>query len=1067
MLFAIRSYFSLLRGCISPEAAASWVGKHQQPGQDAAVLLDRMNFYGLVRFLAACKREGVRAMVGMDISADPAVPLPVLATGPRGYGALNRLVSGFMSVSPGDRIQSRGEQEISRMIEHLPALFRESQDGNGADELVFVLPGQLWDAGLADGLLQELQQLSGGSDYVRSHIFAGIFAGQSTHSAHMLSRSLGIDCMTLLWGSWRNDQERERIDLLRAIDLCQLVGRLDASERSKEVHRLTEPQKARRLFALEPRWNVNTERIIQRAWGGELLDSGFVFPSFRGMHEATAFSHLTRLCRQGALGRYGSLRPDVKTRLDYELQIIRAKGFSSYFLVVNDIVSQSQRTCGRGSSAASIVSYTLGITHVDPLEHELFFERFLNMGRADPPDIDVDFPWDEREKTLAYVFETYPGQAAMVADHVTFGPRSAIREPAKAMGIGDDEIDRFIELWNLGQGQHLPQWLRREAMAIRGIPRFIGTHPGGVVITPGPISNWTHTQISPLGWPVIAWEKDAAEDAGLVKIDILGNRSLAVLRDCMAAVNRHRGQTLAWDSFSPIDDEPTQRFIESGETLGIFYVESPATRQLLAKMRFGDYPHLIVASSIIRPAANRFINEYVRRLHGKSWQPIDLRAEQVLRETCGIMVYQEDVSRVAMAVSGFTAAEADGLRKVLSRKDRALKLSSWQRRFFEGGRAMGASYQAVEDLWEMIRSFEGYSFCKPHSASYALLSYKLAWMKLHYPLEFYVAVINNGGGYYSRQTYVNAVRRLGQRLLVPDVNKSNLLYEIEYKLPDTTVRAGLLQIAGLSKSCAQRIVQFRISGGPYTSLENFLLRVGPGILELRALIKSGSLDSLEPQLNRPAMFWLLPHLLPRLKSEFRNAERERNGELSKYTNDLDFFPDEAAMRPQLPSNLRDYSRLQKLKDEGEILGIFLSVHPADIFVPRARSLAFRLGLGPFIDSRSIPGVINRVICICGLLVCGKEVHTSGKEAMSFVSFEDRYSMFETVFFPEAYRNSIGVLDRAIVFLIEGTVREDLGALSIHCTNLHAISRIGSKNSALSAMLYRQGGMGAGSDRKAG
>ena len=529
-------------------------------------------------------------------------------------------------------------------------------------------------------------------------------------------------------------------------------------------------------FSAVPEALHNTLEIAEAAASAKLLPESWVFPEYRGMNSEQAAEELYRLCRAGIARRYGvsgtgrasnKKLEEINSRLSYEMNIICSKGFASYFLVVADIVGQAPRTCGRGSAASSIVSYLLGITHVDPLAYNLFFERFLNDYRKDPPDIDVDFPWDEREKALQYVFDTYPGSSAMVADHVCFKRRGAAREAAKALGMTDMQTDELMKKWRGGRGEPLPAEIASAAALLYGRPRFIGTHPGGVIITPGPITAYTHVQPSASGVPVIAWEKDGTEACGLVKIDLLGNRSLAVLRDTIRLVNPERREKLDWQSFQPYSDPRTRRFIESGDTAGIFYIESPATRQLLKKMGCADFEHVVSASSIIRPAANKWINEYVRRLKGGGYTPLSPRLEGVLDETYGIMVYQEDVARVAIAAAGFNPGEADQLRKTLSKKNRAEKLARWRKRFLSGAAASGTPAADAEMLWEGILSFDGYSFCKSHSASYALVSYRLAWLKLRYPLEFMVSVINNGGGFYSRQVYLNIVRRMGSRCLSP------------------------------------------------------------------------------------------------------------------------------------------------------------------------------------------------------------------------------------------------------------------------------------------------------------
>ncbi|MCF7948711.1 MAG: DNA polymerase III subunit alpha, partial [Spirochaetia bacterium] len=711
----------------------------------------------------------------------------------------------------------------------------------------------------------------------------------------------------------------------------------------------------------------------------------------------------------------------------YELGIIRHKGFSTYFLVVHDIVQRVPRTCGRGSSAASIVAFLLGITHVDPLRHNLFFERFLNMGRTDPPDIDVDFPWDEREETLKYVFEAYAGSAAMVADHITFAFRSAIREPARVLGYEKEQLDRLTGLWRRGSTADLPGELQQVVPRLYGMPRNLGTHPGGVVITPGPITNHTHVQTSPLGWPVIAWEKDAAEDAGLVKIDLLGNRSLGVLRDSINLVNTRHNTSIDWESFSPLNNRATRKMIAGGDTLGVFYVESPATRQLLKKMDRGDYEHLVIASSIIRPAANRYINEFVRRLRGGAYRRLPDPAGASLDETYGIMVYQEDVSRIAIAVAGFDAARADGLRKVLSNKNRAEKLEVFHEEFISGGRLNGFSEDVLQELWDAVLSFDGYSFCKAHSASYALLSYRLAWMKRFFPLEFYTAVINNGGGFYARQVYLNAVRRLGFPVLGPDVNQSSLQYRIESVSPEQggtvktgstqALRIGLRQLRGLSEEVMKRIISQpqqkpQRQGLRFKSVIDFIRRIDPDIASFRALVQIGALDSIADCYTRPQLFWIYSH--------FEDTEG--------------LFES-----PPVPACIKDYPATRKLRDEYQASGLIFSRHPLEVFLPRVAHF-LHPEAPPQVDSQSIAEYCGMTVRIAGFLVAEKEIRTTTHQAMSFVSFEDQYGVFETVLFPKVYRRLVEQLENGVAFLLEGKIEYEWGSLQLNVTRLFPLTR---------------------------
>ncbi len=602
-----------------------------------------------------------------------------------------------------------------------------------------------------------------------------------------------------------------------------------------------------------------------------------------------------------------------------------------------------------------------------------------------------------------------PGTAAMVANHITFGPRSALRDPAKALGIPEEETGKLLRLFRLGRMEELPPYLREAAARIRGFPRNLGTHCGGVVITPGPITDYTHVQTSPLGYPVIAWEKDAAEEAGLVKIDLLGNRSLGVLRDTLGLVEKNYGVRLGWESFDPTKDDGTLDLIASGGTLGVFYVESPATRQLLTKMQRGDYENLVIASSIIRPAANKYIRTFVKRLRGAPYKPLHPLIADTLAETYGIMVYQEDVSRVAIDLAGFPIEKADKLRKILSKKDRELRLPDFKEDFFIGGRAKGVGDDALGKAWEMILSFDGYSFCKPHSASYAQVSYRLAYLKRYHPLEFIASVINNGGGFYGRQTYVDECRRMGFPVLPPDVNESRWEYTVE----QGGLRVGLGQLRDVSRPFLEALLAERERGGPFRGFRDLLARTRPRYADLRVLIRSGALDSVSDGCTRPQLFF-----------RHQNMGAEEG---------FGFIP-------PAPPAVGDYPPRIKIRDEVETLGLVVSRHPLSLFRARIGRLVECQGLSPFIASPQIPRWRGKRVWTAGILVTAKEVATKEREPMIFVSFEDEHAVFETVLFPDAFREFYPALDDGWAFLIYGRVDEDLGALAISVEKLERVTR---------------------------
>ncbi len=994
---AAHSSFSLARGVLSPEALVEWAADQGCP---AVGICDTGNFYGLVRFIKAARARDIKAVAGLHFTRGFGPGIMAWCLDRQGFYGLNTLASQLLGQSP-DCIE---DFVLAWFAEH-----------GWAGLALAMSPGPWLDA------LQQVATAAPGA-FSRQWLLVAAYHGQAFLSARRTARQSGLRAIALNPGFWRDETERGVVKVLRSIELRRPLSRLDESDLPPAGSCLVSSAEMTRWFSDCPEMLQTAQDLAMAAKTDELIATHTVFPAWRGMSETQVFTELQQRCQAAISWRYpvetgsasgnGPTLAEVAERLSYELDIIRRKGFASYFLVVDEIVAQAPRTCGRGSAAASIVAYLLGITHVEPLANKLFFERFLNDERRDPPDIDIDFPWDERARVLEWVFKHYPGRAAMVADHITFGSRSALRESALALGYPLAEVERFGQLWLSGQRDLIPPELRATARSLKNLPRHLGLHPGGVVVTPEPIHWYSHTQVSQAGWPVLAWEKDATEDAGLVKIDLLGNRSLAVLRDSLSMVNPQRQKAVEWGSADALVDPETRCLVERGQTLGVFYVESPATRQLLRKMGSADYEHLVVASSIIRPAANRYITEYVRRLHGGRWPPLHPLVEDVLADTLGIMVYQEDVSRVAIAVAGFSAGEADGLRKVLTRKDRELRLAAFWLRFQHGAAERGVGADIIQILWDMILSFDGYSFCKSHSASYALVSYKLAWIRTWYPLEFFTAVINNGGGFYSRQVYVNEVRRLGFPVYGPDVACSR----VEASIQGGGLRLGLSQIGSLSSGFAQDLVDNRTQRGAFGNLDDFVVRLSPSPAELRLLIRSGALDVLAKPLTRPQIFWAYVG--------------------GPVTRQAGLFPSSLAV----PKGIGDYGPATKLADERDFLGLVYSRHPLDIFLPRARRLRLRHNIEPFIDSRELAGRIGCRVSIAGTLVAEKEVYTKKADSMSFVSFEDTWGIFETVLFPESYRRLSIVLLDSYAFIIQGQVQEDNGALTIQVENLVVLNR---------------------------
>jgi error-prone DNA polymerase len=719
----------------------------------------------------------------------------------------------------------------------------------------------------------------------------------------------------------------------------------------------------------EPRIVHETEAILERLSSWRIPWGEWVSAGPLGFEHADLDAELAQRVRQGALKRYGTgrggqLPGPVESRMAHELDLIRRKRFASYFLLVKDLVSHSEaRTCGRGSGAASLVSYCLELTNVDPIDTNLVFERFLTEARKDPPDLDIDFAWDERDAVILSAFERYGRhRVAMVANHVFFKPKGALRAVALAHGRPEAELKtlaRFVRGWDGGieRIQEHPHWspILAQAEALLGHFHQLSVHPGGTVITPGPL--WEHVPFQPApakeGVSITQWDKEGVEGYGLVKIDLLGNRSLAVIRDAHQVL----GDRVPADPGATSRHDPeTQALLARGDSIGVFYVESPATRQLQQRVGKGDFETLVIHSSLIRPAAHHWVDTYVKRARGEevftASHPV---FANLLSDSHGVLIYQEDVVRVAMDLAGWNHDEADALRKLLGKEDCSRKLPAFEARFRQGCAAQGVPEAVVEEAWGMIRTFRGYSFCKPHSASYAQVSFESAWIKAHHPAVFFASVITNQGGYYPAIAYLGDARR--HRLIVrgPDANASDWPFTAE---GEQGLRVGLMQVKGAREEEVRALLEERSLHGPYADLDELLRRVDLSIPTVEALASGGVFDRWAPDGDRTRLFWarlggIPPGVRPRPTDPFDRAELEM-----------------------------------------ETLGLTLEIHPAAL--ARAR----HGGAFQRTEDVSKPG---RNLRFWALVVADKVVLTEKDEPMQFISFEDETALCEAVAFPDAYK----------------------------------------------------------------
>jgi len=973
----VRSYYSLMRGCSSPAVLCK---RAKELGYTSVVLTDCDSLAGIWPFLAACKEYGLRPLIAAEISGRKQLESVIcLVASSTGYVNLCNLIT---------------KQKTCNTFSLHRDFVRYS------DGLTLISSSR--------SLLTILKRQS-----LNLAVNLGSRPTEKSGQLRRWAQEHNVPAVAVPFVCMAQESERPLFALMAAISAKGLLKREQKFSRDP-VFWIEPPAVYQKHFMVWPEVIVNTENLGEHC-SFSTPSSRLIMPPWKERGEETAVA-LRRAAFEGACVRYGmDLSEAVVERLEKELKVIESMGFSSYFLVVRDIVrrargediKRSLRICGRGSGAASLVAYCLEITNVCPVKHNLYFERFLNPGRSDPPDIDIDFSWDERDAVLTQVLQKYGSHAAMVSTIIRFQPRMAIRETARAFGLPAAEISKISKLSRLPGAKTrklAAPWpeIMELASGLIGIPRHISVHPGGVIIAPEPVCNYVPVEFAAKGVPIIQWDKDGAEAGGLVKIDLLGNRSLGVIRDCIASLVQ-TDRSFDEEYWQPEEDRKTKMAVAAGKTMGCFYIESPAMRLLQQKAGTGEFEQLVLQSSIIRPAANAFVCEYVRRLHGGAWQHLHPKLAMVLDETFGLMVYQEDVARVAVALAGFSHARADGLRKVMSKKDKVLRLKDYRQEFTRGCAVRDVNRETIDQLWDMMMSFDGYSFCKPHSASYARVSYQAAYLKTHYPAEFMAAVISNEGGYYSTFAYVSEAKRLGTSIFPPCVNRSQIRWCGEGNgSPVKGIRVGLMAVNKLSFRTMEHIIKCR-QEKKFVSTIDFWERVRPQKDEYRALLKAGAMDGLEGKStkNRSELFWEF--------SQFRH--------LAKAKTVTPLFSAQLPNAPPLPP----FNERELQQQEYETLGFLCSGHPL---------LWYGSQLNGRIRACDVRPHTGKLIRFAGWLLSGKLVSTKTGEVMEFLTFEDETGVLETTFFPRVYRRYAAILSSGEAYMLQGRVEEEYGALTL-------------------------------------
>lgn len=716
---------------------------------------------------------------------------------------------------------------------------------------------------------------------------------------------------------------------------------------------------------------------------------------------------LKKYTMEGLEKRYGSNDKTARERVMNELEIIDRLNFSSYFLITDDICRYARNRnfeyVGRGSGANSVVAYCLEITNVCPIELSLYFERFLNPKRKTPPDFDIDFSWNERDDIYDYIFVRYGSKhTGLMGAMSTFRSKSIIRELGKIYGLPKPEIDHLVHYPEDSINENeVSQLIMSVYDRMSDFPNQRTIHSSGVLISELPLTYYTALDYPPKGLPTAQFDMYTAEEIGFEKFDILSQRGIGHIKECREIIKTNTGETVqTGNSKRLFEDSKIAEQLKSGQTIGCFYIESPAMRQLIQKLGCDNYLTLVAASSIIRPgvASSGMMTAYIERHH----QPEKVKYlhpvfEELLKETYGVMVYQEDVMKIGHHYGGLDLADADVLRRMMSGKYRGTHhLTEIKDKFFYHCKKMKYPVETSEEIWRQMESFAGYSFNKAHSASFAVESYQSLFLKTYYPKEFMVSVLNNYGGFYSRKVYVNEARKTGAKINLPEINSS------DYKtvIYGNEIYLGFDGILNLETDLAQLIISERKNNGDYISPENFAIRTGIGLEQFVLLIRCGAFREFNP--NKKELLWEAHLLL--------------NGRSGVVSSPALFETDsKKIVLPELETSV-----LEDLYDEIELIGFPVSASLFELAKSNYRGDA---------QAKDFIGFRGKTIRMVGEFVTAKKTRTKNGQLMKFGTFFDAEGdFFDTVHFPASLKKY--PLRGEGLYLLEGKVVVDFGFPSL-------------------------------------
>lgn len=862
------SWYTLLGSAVPVEALA---GRAAAEGMDRLALTDTNVLYGALAFEQACRSVGVQAIIGMTVTvagagsvSEPPGHLALLATGPEGYRSLCRL-SSLIQADPAREQLARQGLTWPALAEHRAGLICLSGGLQGWLE-------RRLRTGDATGARTEARRLA--KIYGDNAALAlELYRPEDERVAAEISaigREVGLPCVAVQPVYSLTPADEAKLPLLAAIDRnCRLA---EVPPEAVARGRLwLSPAEIARRFARFPAAVAAAGELAARC-GPALPDGRPIWPVLKLPAEQTPDERLAELAEAGLTRRYGAAAgPEIYQRLQRELTAIARHGFAPLFLIVADIVAFARRAgvpvSTRGSVANSLVAYCTGITTVDPIAHDLLFERFLNPARASLPDIDLDFCSRRRTTVLEYVRRTYgPEQMALVATISTMRVKSAVRETAKAYGLDETQIKKLTahlpRRWHpdprrrarrsvadivAGLSDPRQQEVIRQAYSLLGQPHHLSVHPGGVVITPGPLTDVVPVQWAPKGFLITQFDHQAVERLGLPKLDLLGISALTVIADAAELIRRRHDPQFAPDHI-PLNDPRTAELLAQGDTVGVFQCESEGARQTLRRLRAASVRDLAVANAFFKPgpATGGMATAFVRRYRGEAAVSfLHPALAPILGPTQGVLIFQEQILRVATETAGLSWEQADHLRRGMS-KFQPQDMDRIRQAFIRGCRrpepgGPAFSPQQAETLWEQVAAFSGYGFNQGHATAYAGVSYQLAWLKAHWPAQLLCARLGVHGGFHHPAIYLAEARRLGLLVRPPHINHSRAGFTLGDD--DRTLWMGLGQVRDLRQTAIKAIIAARRTR-PFDSLRDLLSRVELQAKEAKHLVQSGALDGL-------------------------------------------------------------------------------------------------------------------------------------------------------------------------------------------------------------------------------